>query len=512
MSSVINALAVTGGKPEDKFITCFQGGRRHCLSLARLDADAGRLAGRLLRAGLKPGDRVGLLARNGIEWILVDLAAIKAGLVTAGFEWGKFSDSAPLVDRYALDAFYTESAGGSVGPALDLRPMIRDILEAAGDAPSRSAPDVPPPRFYGPGDITTIKFTSGSTGEPKGLAATVGSIASSLNAVQAMFAHGAADNILVFLPLSLLQQRYWVYSALAFGHDVTVAPFELAVGAAQATQPTVIMGVPGFFDGIRRQVESDGDVDDPDARRHGIERYLGRRIRYLWTGSAPAGSALLHFYNDCGVPLYEGYGMNETCIVTKNHPGHVRIGSVGQVLAGKRIRIDSDGVLIVGADWPVNTSYLYAAPGDSGKVFLPTGEVRTGDLARIDDDGFLYILGRSDDMIVLANGRNVHVRAIEEQIARHPDVHQCVLYGSGRPYLVAIISPAAHDLDRGGVLSHIEGVNRTLAKDDRIVRAVFAPEPFSVENGLLTSQFKPRRKEIHKALQAEIDQQYGAFA
>jgi long-subunit acyl-CoA synthetase (AMP-forming) len=396
-------------------------------------------------------------------------------------------------------------------PAIyDLRPLVRDVLEHellgedGRDFPARAL-------AYGPQDFTTIKFTSGSTGEPKGLAATVGSIDSSLSAVQALFSHMATDNILVFLPLSLLQQRYWVYSALSYGHDVTVVPFEFAIEAAQRTQPTVIMGVPGFFDGVKRQIERDGELaaGDAEQRAQRIEALLGKRVRYLWTGSAPASIDTLSFFNDAGVPLFEGYGMNETCIVSKNYPGNHRVGSVGKLLPNKRIRIDDDGVLIVGGEYPVNTSYLYCSPGDNEKIFLPGGDVRTGDLARVDEDGYLYILGRADDLVVLANGKNVHVQKIEEKIKQHKAVDQCVLFGSGEPYLIAIVSPAETQVSRDSIMAHINGVNETLPSDERVVKTFIAPEAFSIEAGLLTSQFKPKRKDIFKAFKNEIDRLYG---
>jgi long-chain acyl-CoA synthetase len=520
--SVVNAVAATGGKSDDHRIAYYRKGRQEALSLARLDALAAVLAGRLRRAGFERGDRIGVLARNGIEWVLLDLAAIKAGLVTAGFEFGRFREPAALAGKYRLKGMFSDVGTGPL-PVADLRPFVEEVLDpdAGGLAVGPGGGPEEEPVRYGPKDCTTIKFTSGSTGEPKGLAATVGSIDASLAAVQDLFGHGPGDDILVFLPLSLLQQRYWIYSALVHRHDVTVVPYEFALEAAAAVQPTVVMGVPGFYESIRKHLERGGDLDPADTarRRERIEALLGRRIRYLWTGSAPAGRAMLDFFDGCGIPIFEGYGMNETCIVSKNHPGASRIGSVGRLLPNRRARIDEDGVLVVGSDHPVNTAYEYCAPGDSERIFLPGGEVRTGDLARFDEDGYLYILGRADDLVVLANGKNVHVRRIEERVRRHPAVGECVLFGSGGPYLVAVVSPAQapagpaqRDAALAAILAHVEAVNATLPRDERIARTFVAPEPFSVEGGLLTSQFKPKRKEIFRAFGTEIMKLYGVPA
>ncbi|MCR6480871.1 AMP-binding protein [Variovorax sp. ZS18.2.2] len=509
----VGAVARTGDKSVKHHIRYFRKGALVDLTLAQLDALAQRLARALQDVGFQRHDRVGVLARNGIEWVLLDLASIKLGLVTAGFEFGKFPSVAPLADRYRLKGFYSDAPADvaiDLAGTRDLRPLLAEVLLRVGESdpsPHRGEQTA----VYAQKDITTIKFTSGSTGEPKGLEATVGSIDASLSAVQAMYHHRDGDNILVFMPLSLLQQRYWIYSALTFGHDVTVVPFELALDAARRTDPTVVMGVPGFYESLRRLIEREClEAGDPAARRAQIESVLGRQVRYMWTGSAPANPQTLQFFNEVGFPLYEGYGMNETCIVSKNHPGSERVGSVGKPLPGKRVRIDDDGVLVVGSDHPVNTAYAYCEPGDSEKIFMPDGEVRTGDLARIDEDGFLYILGRADDLVVLANGRNVSTRKVEERIKENGEVAECVLYGSGKAYLVAVVSPAVTPADSEAIHRHVRAINETLAPDERVMKTLILPKPLTVESGLLTSQFKPRRKEIYKSFQRDIENLYGA--
>lgn len=501
--SVLNTLAAGGCSNRRNRIICYSMGSRQSIhALADLDEKARLLAARFRAEGLRRGERIGVLAKNSLEWVLLDLAAIKAGIVTAGFETGRFAPSPELLSRYALRRLYTDGAAEYPG-IVD----IRTVAPRAGEADACAAPA---PR-YAPAEVITLKFTSGSTGEPKGLGATAGSIDASLEAVQAMFQHRDPDNILVFLPLSLLQQRYWIYSALVYGHDVTVATYESVFTAARESAPTVVMGVPGFFDTVKRRVEADMPPGESGltARREGIYRLLGPRIRYLWTGSAPASLDTLKFFNDCGVPLYEGYGMNETCIVSKNHPGAFRLGSVGKVLPNKRVRLDDDGVLIVGSDFPVNVRYAYCGAGENERIFLPGGDVRTGDLARIDPDGFLYILGRADDTVVLGNGKNVLVRPIEEKVKLHGAIEECVLYGTGKPYLVAVVSPARLPADAQAIQDHVDQINGELADHQRIRRVLIAPERFSADNGLLTSQYKPKRKEIYRRLEGAIENAYG---
>ncbi|ASW55615.1 AMP-binding protein [Plantactinospora sp. KBS50] len=461
------------------------------IELADLHARAGRLAAALHAEGIRAGDRIGILAANGLEWVLLDLAALHLKAVTAGFEPGKFEADGGLIERYGLRTLFTDRP--ATGPG------IRAISEVTALA---ARPGTIPPARWERQEATTIKFTSGSTGEPKGLAASAGSIDGSLRAVQQMFAHGPADDIFVFLPLSLLQQRYWVYSALAYGHDVTISSYAAVFAVLRRTRPSVVMGVPGFFETARRHIEEQarrGGTDPASAAR----ALFGDRIRYLWTGSAPAAPATLEFFDACGLPIYEGYGLNETCIVSKNCPGASRRGSVGRVLPGKRVIIGDDGVISVHSDDPVGLGYTYAAPGESERIFGPDGTVRTGDLGHLDEDGFLYIEGRADDVIVLDNGRKVIVRPIEERLRASPLVAQAVVFCPTQSHLVAVLSPTG-SVDRSALAAHLSAANAALARDEQVRRVVVADEPFSIDNGLLTSQYKPRRKQIFARYAAAI--------
>lgn len=501
MDRIIDSIASSRPRPDHK-ITFYQDDQVVSHTLSDLDALACALATRLRGLGVAAGDRIGILSRNRLEWILLDLAAIKLKVTTAGFDYNHFTPGAELLDAYGLKLIFTDREADLPG-IVDIRTVAAGLTPGeGGEFPARYADD----------DVTTIKFTSGSTGQPKGLGATVASIESSLAAAQSLFHHGPSDTLFVFLPLSLLQQRYWVYSALHYGHDVVVATYELAFYAMKRERPTVIMGVPSFFDAIRKQVESKlrgKGRDDLEERRRRADDILGGRIRYLWTGSAPASPSMLHFFHDCGIPIFEGYGMNETCIVTKNFDGNCKIGSAGKALPGKEVLIGDGGMIIVRSRYPVNRRYMYCAPGESEKIFSPEGDVITGDIGHVDEDGYLFVTGRADDVIALGNGRNVLARPIEEQVRNCGAVGECVLFGAGRAFLTAVVSKSSDAADEGEIAAHIESVNRTLDKDERIGKFIIAKNRFTIENGLLTSQYKPRRKEILKMYQAEMNDAYG---
>ncbi|MBC8947261.1 fatty-acid-CoA ligase [Xenorhabdus indica] len=414
---------------------------RKTIPLSTLYEMSGRVANGLLAHGIKPGDTIGILSDNRLEWVLLDLAALRIKVRTAGFDPGKFK-------------------------------------------------------------TTTIKFTSGSTGIPKGLAATAGSIDSSLRSVQNIFNHGSGDRLLVFLPLSLLQQRYWIYSALKFGHDTILTNYQSAFVVMPQLNPTVVMGVPAFFDSARRHIERQSR--DLATMVSQAKALFGTGIRYLWTGSAPAEVGMLQFFHQVGLPIYEGYGMNETCIVTKNHPAAFQLGSVGQVVDEKKVIIDRDGNVVVYSDYPVNTRYLYAQPGASEKMFTADGGVRTGDIGHIDEQGFLYIKGRSDNVIVLDNGKKIDVQPIEARMRNEPAIAECVIFSPKQTELVAIISPVGDAVEHESILQALENVNASGEKDEHIARIIIADPPFSIENGLLSSQFKPLRKMIFESYQEQL--------
>ncbi|SBW25030.1 AMP-dependent synthetase/ligase [Candidatus Protofrankia californiensis] len=190
--------------------------------------------------------------------------------------------------------------------------------------------------------------------------------------------------------------------------------------------------------------------------------------------------------------------------MAKNHPGAHREGSVGRVLPGRQVLIDDDGVISVRAEHPVNWRYAYCEPGDCERVFGPDGVVRTGDLGYLDADGFLFVLGRTDDTIVLDNGKKIIVRQIEEHLKSSPAIAQCVLYCPAQTELVAVVSPASAPADTAAISAQLAATNRALGGDQYIHRVVLADEPFSIDNGLLTSQYKPRRKQIRAVYQRQL--------
>ncbi|MET3139438.1 long-chain acyl-CoA synthetase [Undibacterium sp. GrIS 1.2] len=467
----------------DRFFTFYRSGGVEYISHANLIEQVERLAAALSESGVSAGDRIGVCAANGLEWVLLDLAALRLGAVSAGFNTGDFTPDAALAQRYGLTRLFADNGAAGTEPLHAVRKMA-----AADNANTPTRP------VRGPSDTLAIKFTSGSTGAAKALAASYGSAGMSIAATQDIFAHGREDKLFVFLTLSLLQQRYWVYSALLFGCDLVISTPQLALHALRESSPTVLMGVPAFYETLRQMIEVEGGT------RAAARTVTGGRIRYMWTGSAPIRSELLRFMeDDCGLPIYEGYGLNETCIATKNHPTAHRRGSAGRAVRGKQILIGADGIIRVRSRFPVNCRYDAAPEGASEKVFEGDDTVVTGDLGHLDADGFLWIQGRADDVVVLENAKNVAVRPIEEALRALPGVAQVILCGSGKPHLRAIVDIAP------GYAPHIvlEAVRKLPATipSHHIQHAIAACLPLTEANGLITSQGKPRRAAIIAAHQ-----------
>ncbi|RKH65123.1 AMP-dependent synthetase [Corallococcus interemptor] len=468
----------------------YEGGRPVVRRAADLQSDLRKAVTLLRREGLQPGDRIGIVGGNCYTWILLDLACMACGLVSVGFD--------PIHHRWR-----------ELQAELGLK-RTYEIADAAtpwqvlGEPPADDALTEPLlPYTFGPDDIIGMKFTSGSTGETKAIELKRKSVDDTLTNVQGMFHHGPGDRFLLFLPLYLNQQRFWIYSSLLFDHDAVVVPYRLAVMALRRERPTVVMGVPEFFTSLIK-----GHDPAVPEQRERFRELLGGNIRYLWTGSAPISLAVLQAYAAMGMPLFQGYGMNETCIISKNHPGNDRLGSVGKVVPSKSVRFDDEGQILVKSAHEVNVRYANVPEDVSALTFRPDGYVATGDLGHLDADGYLYVTGRVKDIVVLSSGRKVSPIPLENRLQEAACVDKAVVFGSGQSHLVALIS-AAEGTTPGDVEAVVASVNARLPEDERIRKFLLAPEPLTRENGLLTSQFKVRRNAVWARYERELLALYG---
>lgn len=451
-------------------------GKITSLSGNRMEQLVSSVAFRLISLGVTKGACVGIYASNSLEWVVTDLAVLRVGAITVGFDRETHSIDEDELMRCGVDVLITDDLtlkGNGVHSISNLCDMNSEGEHYTAE-PS-----------YSSANMLALKFTSGSTGKPKGVGASVASVEHSIDCVQRMFNHCQEDTILVFLPLSLLQQRYWIYSALMFGHSTIVGSYLHAIPLAQKLSPTVIMGVPGFYNSIKKAISINDSLS--------LSQYLGGKIRYCWTGSAPIANETIDFFFENKVPLYNGYGMNETCIVSKNNPQDFKRGSVGKVIDGKSVEIDSDGNIVVVSEYPVASSYMVGTDSQSKQVFIDKNRVATGDIGYIDQEGFLYIQGRNKDLIARSNGTNLDPLPIEKQFLNQAYIDHAFILVDTADNVVLIVKPKS--------VSDVEIISSNYQSfaaefNLRIDKLILTFDRFTPDNGMLTSQYKPKRNVI----------------
>jgi long-chain acyl-CoA synthetase len=258
-----------------------------------------------------------------------------------------------------------------------------------------------------------------------------------------------------------------------------------------------------------------------------IRASLGSRVQFMVTGSAPISHTHLEFFADLGWTVLEAYGISENTVpMAANRPGKVRFGSVGMPLEENEIRIEEDGEILVRGPGVFNG--YWDEPRDDD-LFTQDGYYRTGDIGRLDDNGYLYLSGRKSEMLKTATGRRIFPSAIEAVYQEHPLIDRIVVFGEGRSYLVGLVTANEQELRRklsdidestpitamisdhrviSWVSTAIEKQGAHLAPYQRIARFTLIPRSFDLAAGELTPNFKIRRDVVAKRLADEIDRMY----
>lgn len=450
------------------------------------------------------GSKIGIIGRNSFEWVMIDLACIAAGIITVPFDPANNYSTDELLAEFEL-AFILTNINLYKGNISVYR--FEEVCEGQRVA----ANEIIEPVQYAPQDILTYKFTSGSTQRPKVIGAMKQSVDAAITCVQQIFQHNSNDKIMIFLPLHTYQQRYWIYSAILFDFDLLLVPKEYVFHSMAVDHPTVIMGVPFFFETMMKNFLAETDPDElvlPALMKKEFQRQMGGRIRYLWTGSAPLGADTISFYEKMEIPIFQGYGMNEVCIVSKNYFGNYKRGSVGKLLPGKQVKFDENHQLLIRSDYPVNTTYYKAGEEDNNATFLADGYIATGDIGYIDEDGYLFINGRIKELIVLANAIKIHPAPVEKKIETSGLVKHCVVYGDEHPYLVALIVPAASNTIYKNIREEISRINKLLQPHERICNFLIAGSEFGKEKKRFSAQDKILRSSVIKDYRVELEKLY----
>lgn len=586
-SNLVDAFhASAGAKAERPFLWRKEEGAYRPVHWGEVASSVTRLARAFRDLGIEPGDRLVICAENRPEWFIADLAALTVGAVTVpAYTTHTKRDHRFLFEHSGARAVVFSGRG----VARQLLPAIRELdtidvviaIETPEDVDTGGiklmrwdealargdAADERPFASPDPDDLACIIYTSGSSGTPKGVMLSHRNVLANVHgALDLLEELGVYDDevFLSFLPLShSYEHTAGQFLPMAIGAQIYYAEGvdTLTTNLAEA-RPTLLTCVPRLYEVMRtrilRGVERAGGRKAwlfHKAVEIGTKRYEGRslglgerlldpvldrlvrktvhqrfggRLKAMVSGGAPLAYDIGVFFAALGLPIFQGYGQTEAApVITANRPKRHKLASVGLPLADVEVKIADDGEILVRG--PLVMHGYWKDPDNTAET-LVDGWLHTGDLGRLDDEGFLYITGRKKEMIVNSGGDNISPQRVEGVIALEPEVGQILVYGDRRPHLVALIVPDDDFLaefarregletrDRAEIARH-EGVfkavagavrraNQHLSVIERVRKFEVMPEPFTIDNGMLTPTLKPRRPIIIERFQSKLEGLY----
>lgn len=534
-------------------------------------------ASRLAQAGVRAGDRVALFSENRPEWHMVDFACHLLGAVLvplypnlpAGHVRYIVADSEAKV----LIVAGKERANAAVEAGRTL-PGVRIVgLDPglAGLDPFEVLPVSPGGTFDSPPlggtDLASIVYTSGTTGEPKGVMLTHRNFISEVTAIRPLYPITDQDEVMSFLPLAHIAERIVDYIFFACGCQVTyVDPPERVVDMITRIRPTIMVSFPRLYErayvkilstiqhegGLRAKLfawamrvgrrarEAAREDRTPSVLTHlqyalakrlvfsKILARLGGRLKFTVSGAAPLAREIAEFFDIVGLPLLNGYGLTEAPIIAVGRLESNRIGSVGPIVPGLEVRIADDGEILTRG--PHLMRGYWKKPDATAEVIDSDGWLHTGDIGHLDRDGHLFITDRKKNLIATAGGKKVAPEPIEARLKASPYVMQAVIIGDNLPYITALIVPNFENLetyfterglngkDREAMANHqvtealiaaaVKDANGELAQYERIRRFTILPREFTMDDGEVTPTLKVRRRVVTDRFRQAIEQMY----
>jgi long-chain acyl-CoA synthetase len=531
---------------------------RHCDSGAWTDVTAGEIAmaaarwqAAFRREGFVAGDRVALCARNGVNWVAIDLAALGMGLVVVPLYVDDNPENTAWCVGHAearlLVVENSRLAAGIAKVADAVHPVPRMLVlrPDAGETGATMASFLPDARA---GDLAvvdvplstlaTICFTSGTAGRPKGVMLSHGNILANVEQCRLTDMARPDDVFLSILPLSHMFERTGgYYLPLALGAKVAFCRGFAQIADDLKTQaPTIVFAVPRIFERMHERIASSlatspakrrlfdacvargyrlatgkaGPLDRvlaPLLRRlvaAPLLARLGGRLRLAVVGGAALDPELAHTFIGLGLSMLQGYGMTEASpVLSVNRDDDNVPESVGTPLSGVEVRVSGAGELLVrGAN--VMLGY-WRNPEATASALDADGWLHTGDLGEL-RDGRIYLRGRVKDVLVMSNGEKLPPQEAEFAILHDPVFEQVMLVGEGRPFLVLLA--VTRETDERTLLRRANERLRAFPRWVRVRRVVATAQPWSVDNGLLTPTLKLKRPLLLKAMAAQIDEAY----
>ncbi|HXG75074.1 MAG TPA: long-chain fatty acid--CoA ligase [Gaiellaceae bacterium] len=498
-----------------------EGGWRE-VSWTEADELVAAYANGLLARGVRKGEAVGLLARNALQWALLDFAFGRIGVVGIPI----YASGAPRDVGYLLEhseavgvvcedeeqrAKVEEAAAAGGLPALRHVLTFGDLeaLAAEGRTYAAEHPDAldEASAAIDEEDLFTIIYTSGTTGPPKGCMISHRNYYAMASVADSMESFYRSDDVmLLYLPLAHNFGRLMCLGGAYVGYTIALLPEPLRVAEALLeVRPTVLPSVPRVYEkihaavqarlaaatGVRRRLidwalplgrevsrlQAEGEpVPRSLAVRHRladrlvfskVKARLGGRLRIAISGGAPLAQEIAEFFDAVGLRIVEGYGLTEcTTACSTNRPDRYRFGTVGRALPGFEIRIADDGEIEVRSE-TVFQGY-FKDPEATAAVLTEDGWLRTGDVGTLDEDGFLRITDRKKDIIVTAGGKNVAPQNLENDLKTSPFVSQALVVGDRRPFVAALITLDSEALRPWAAEHGLDGDLAALARDARV--------------------------------------------
>src|SRR5688572_5260939 len=551
-----------------------------------------RIALGLSSLGVKAGDKIAIISENRPEWSLTDLAILSLRAVnvpiytTQAVEQIRYilensgakmlcvsgkktfkhaEDAIASVEQVEKLVYFDEDAV----PEDDRRSVGLNAVEKLGEKA-----DADDPEFFERNlaeitsdDLATIIYTSGTTGEPKGVMLTHENFVSNIIAISKGLPIKSTDRSLAVLPLSHIFERTVFYVLCSNGVAIHYcAAFEQLAGYLAEVKPTIMTAVPRLFEQVYHKIVKKGkaaggfktklfewsldigqqyweakdkgeSVSAVLAAKQAIASRLvfskwregvGGALRFFVSGGAPLSKKLSYAFWAAGIPILQGYGMTEACVVSANRPEDNKVGSIGKPFEGIEMKIaEQDGeILIRGRN--VMRGYLNK-PEETAKAIDDEGFYHTGDVGYRDEDGHFYVTDRLKDLFKLSNGQYVAPLQVESLLKQSPLVSQAVVVGSGRKQVGALIVPdwdaLKEAMEADGV--SVEGTREELADDphfikrvqrdavdltrelsdfERVKRIYLLPREFSIDKGEMTPTLKIKRSVIDEKYGEAIDE------
>lgn len=527
------------------------------------------IAAGLVEAGVQAGESVLLLSENRWEWLCCDLGIQAAGGVTVPV----YPSTQPRVVQHIgadSQAVLAIVSSDSQARKLQLTDRLRRIAhidpdvagwmastshaEAAAELSSRL-------RQLDGSRVASIVYTSGTTGGPKGVVLTHESSVAMAESVLQVYDVGPSDSELSYLPYAhVLERTSGVSTGIAAGVEIWVSRgIDHLVEDIGEARPTVMLGVPRVFEKVVKAVQD--QVAQQSSLKQAIfrwalgagrsripgtkggpmagisillaerlvlaslrERLTGGRLRFFISGGAPLLKEVEEFFWCVGVPIYQGWGLTETNsgASANSEAGH-RFGSVGKPFPGVAVKVEADGELLVKS--PGNMSGYHGQLEATAEVF-DDGWLKTGDVGRIDEDGYVWITDRKKDLIKTSGGKYVAPQPLEAKLQGHRYIQSVVVVGDGRPYVTALIVPDWEALVRNEGLEQepeelisnprvceliqvaIDEANHDLASFETVKYFRLLARDFAEAEGELTPTLKTRRRTIQERYRELIDSMY----